>query len=103
MINIPYFGLNNSWLHTPLFYIATYGTPEMIEILLRHGEKVNEPNIWGETALHAAVSSGSTTDQMAQKLHLLLQYHAAIHAQDHREETALHWTVLYGNDTWCDG
>jgi hypothetical protein len=79
---------------TPLMRAAVFGTPQMIEILLQAGAKVNEKDVQGRTPLMLAVASETQDPDIVR---LLLQAGAEVHAASATGETALAWAVKFGS------
>jgi len=55
-------------LFTPLMLAATYGPPELVEMLLKAGAKVNVTDVRGMTPLHYAVTSDYQSPEIVRML-----------------------------------
>lgn len=78
---------------SPLFYASYKGNPEMVQLLLNAGAKVNEKNRErGFTPLHASAYTGNAAIAA-----LLIKADANVNAVDGFSSTPLHQAAEYGN------
>ena len=71
------------------------GFDQTLELLLSYGCDINERNARKETALHAVLTTNTTSTR---PLTILLQNGADVHAKDSLGETPLHKSVMSGTD-----
>jgi ankyrin repeat protein len=77
---------------TPLHLAARNGHVACVELLLRHGAKVDMYNTAWNTPLHLAAKEGRTACAA-----LLLRHGAAVNARNSDEDTPLHFAAGIGN------
>lgn len=75
---------------TPLYFAASYGRIECLELLASGGATVDRANYQGRTPLHMAHANTECID-------ILLHYGADVRARDMDGRTPLHLACAYGN------
>jgi hypothetical protein len=78
---------------TPLMLASTYGSPEVVEVLLNAGAKVNTADVRGMTPLMLAVTSDRLDPAIVR---MLLEHGADPTVKSLAGETALDWAEKFG-------